>query len=124
MQNVNQLFRMMNEMVFVLVGALLVWVALAGRYLFNPRQSSWLILSAVLILWGLRTWRRARAVREPRWRTASQIGGGSLALVGLLLLSLAWAPLRLAGMLLGAAGCLLVLRGLATAAMMMRSPSS
>src|SRR5690349_13044155 len=104
MQNINQLFRIMNETVFVLVGALLLWVALAGRYFFNPRQPSWLILSAVMILWGLRTARKARGTRERRWRAAAQVGGGSLVLVGILLLSLAWAPLRIAEFLLAAAG--------------------
>jgi hypothetical protein len=28
MQNINQLFRLMNEVVFILVGALLLWVGL------------------------------------------------------------------------------------------------
>ena len=62
MLNNNQLFRLLNEMVFLLVGALLVWVGLFGGqhlHFFNPRQPSWLILTGVLMLWGLRTWRKA-----------------------------------------------------------------
>ena len=120
MQNANQLFRIINEIIFVLVGALLLWVAFTGRYIFNARQPAWLILSAAMILWGLRTYRQARRVPERRWRYAAHIGGGSLVLVGTLLLSLAWTPLRLAGFVLAAAGGLFILRGLITAAMMLR----
>jgi hypothetical protein len=123
MQNLNQLFRIFNEMVFILVGSLLLWVALTGRYFFDPRQPSWMVLSVVMILWGLRTWRRARRVADKRWRGAAHVGGASLALVGALLLSLAWAPLRSAGILLAAAGGLFVLRGFLTAAMMVAKPS-
>jgi hypothetical protein len=118
MQTVNQLFRLLNEMVFILVGALLLWVAFAGRYLFDPRRPSWLVVSVILILWGARSWRQARAAMAGRWRAAGRISGGSLALVGLLMLSLAWAPYRWTGLLLAAAGGLFVVRGLVTAAIM------
>jgi len=118
MQNVNQLFRLLNEFVFILVGALLLWVAFAGRYLFDPRSPSWLLVSAILIIWGLRSWHRARLAAASRWRAAGRISGGSLAVVGLLMLALAWAPFRLTGVLLGAAGGLFVVRGLVTAAIM------
>ena len=79
-------------MIFVVIGALLLWVALAGRYLFDPRQPSWLILAAVLIVWGIYTWLRARKVAPPRTRLAMRIGGASVALVGSIMASLAWAP--------------------------------
>ena len=46
---------------------------------------------------------------------------GSLALAGLILLSLAWAPFRWAGWLLLAAGAVFVLRGLASAAILARA---
>ena len=50
-----------------------------------------------------------------------RIGGGSLALAGLIMLALAWAPFRWAGLLLAAAGGIFVLRGLVTAVIMARS---
>ena len=118
MKNTAQLFALFNELIFLLVGALLLWVALTGRYFFNPRQTGWLVLAVVLVLWGLRTWRRARLVAAPRIRTAMKIGGGSLVLVGLIMLSLAWAPFRWAGWLLAAAGGVFVLRGIVTAALL------
>ena len=97
-----RLFRVVNEMVFVVIGAMLLWVALAGRYLFDPRQPSWLILAGVLVVWGIYTWLRARKVVAPRTRLAMRIGGGSVALVGSIMASLAWAPFAVAGVLLGA----------------------
>ena len=82
MMDLLRLFRVFNEMIFVVIGALLLWVALAGRYFFDPRQPSWLILAGVLIVWGIYTWLRARRVTPPRTRLAMRIGGGSVALVG------------------------------------------
>jgi hypothetical protein len=113
-----RLFRVVNEMVFVVIGAMLLWVALAGRYFFDPRQPSWLILAGVLVVWGIYTWLRARKVGAPRTRLAMRIGGGSVALVGSIMASLAWAPFAVAGLLLGVAGGVFVLRGLLSAAIL------
>ena len=121
MPNPNQLFRLLNEVAFMLVGALLVWVGLFSRFLFNPRRPEWFVLTAALVLWGLRTWLRAARIAVRGERAAMRIGGGSLALAGLILVSLAWAPFRWAGLLLAAAGGIFVVRGLVTAAIMARS---
>lgn len=118
MRSVPQLFRLLTEMIFVLAGALLLWISVTGRYLFDARRPSWLLLAVILIFWGLRTWQRARliAVRGPR--LAARMGGASLVLVGSILLSLAWMPLGWVGLLLAIAGGVFVLRGLVTAAIL------
>jgi hypothetical protein len=121
MASPTQLFRLVNEFVFILVGGLLVLFALTGRYLFNPRRPSWLMLSAVLVLWGLRAWSRSRLNAVSVDRLVGQIGGGSLAVAGLLMLSLAWAPFRFAGWLVLATGAVFVLRGLVSAAILARA---
>ena len=121
MASPGHLFRVVNEFVFMLVGALLVLFALTGRYLFNPRRPGWIVLSLVLIVWGLGTWRRAHSSTVAADRLVTKIGGGSLALGGLIMLSLAWAPFRWAGWLLLATGAVFVLRGLVSAAIMARS---
>jgi hypothetical protein len=82
------------------------------------KLSYWLILAAVLIAWGIYTWLRARTVVPPRTRLAMRIGGGSVTLVGSLMAALAWAPFTVAGLLLGAAGAVFVLRGLVSAAIL------
>jgi hypothetical protein len=121
MASPSHTFRVVPDFVFMMVGALLVFFALTGRYLFNPRRPSWIALSVVLILWGLATWSRARVSRLPAERLVAKIAGGSLTAAGLIMLSLAWAPFRWAGWLLVATGSIFVLRGLVSAAIMARS---
>jgi hypothetical protein len=112
MPNPANLFRMMTEMIFVLLGGFLVWVGLAGRFMFNPRKPAWLALGAVLVFWGVRalikTARPARTVE----RTTLRVGGASLALVGLMMLGMVFVEFRWAGTVLAMAGGILVLRGL------------
>ena len=118
MLDLLRLLRVFNEIIFVVIGALLLWVALAGRFFFDARQPSWLILAGVVIAWGIYTWRRARRIAPPRTRLAMKVGGGSVALVGLIMASLAWAPFAWAGALLGTAGGIFVVRGLVSAAIL------
>jgi hypothetical protein len=118
MAHPSRLFWFINEMIFVLVGALLLWVGLSGRYLFDPRSPAWLVVTAILVLWGARTLRRARLAAARVDRTAMNIDGGSLILAGLVMFSLAWTPFLWAGPLLAAAGGLFVMRGLVTATLM------
>jgi hypothetical protein len=112
------MFRLLTEMIFALAGGLLLWVALTGRFLFDARQPSWLVMAVILILWGLRAWRRARLVAVRTMRLAARMGGASLVLVGLIMLSLAWMPLGRVALLLAIAGGVFVVRGLATAAIL------
>jgi hypothetical protein len=114
----RNLFRLINEVVFTLVGALLVWVGLFGQYLFNPRRPAWLALTVVLMLWGARTLSRAPRIAVPRERLVIIVGGASLVLAGTILLYLSWAPFRWAGPLLAASGAVFILRGLITAALL------
>ena len=112
MPTTAQLFRLLNEMVFVLLGGLLLLMAVSGYYAVPGRSIAWLVLGAVLIYWGLRAW--ARPGRgTPRWQAS--LRGGSLVLVGALVLGMAWLPFRYSAALLGEAGAALVLRGLANA---------
>ena len=43
------LFRFLNELVFVLLGLLLVRVAFWGRFFWNRRSAAWIGLAAFLI---------------------------------------------------------------------------
>ncbi len=115
-----RLFRMINELIFVLLGALLLWLAASGRYFFDPRRPQWLVLGAVLVFWGMRIFMRTGRYATAGGRAVEQIRGVSLALVGALMISLAWMSVRRAGLVLGAAGGILILRGLASAALSLR----
>ena len=106
------LLRTTNELIFVMLGGLLIWVGLSNRFMFDPRKPAWLGLGVVLVYWGSRAWiKTQRAARTPD-RMAARIGGASLALVGLMMLSLVLVELRWAGTMLALTGGVLVLRGL------------
>ncbi len=115
-------FRLLNELVFVLLGLLLMWVALTKRYSFDRRAPAWIGLGAFLVYWGLRAWwRRSRqAVRGQA--AAAAVRGASLALVGAMMLGIVWVPFRWTAPLLGAAGAILMLRGVVSALLFVRIP--
>ena len=121
MLNPANLLRITNEMIFVLLGGLLVWVGLSSRFLFDPRKPAWLGLGAVLVYWGSRAWMKTRRAARTAERTTVCVGGASLALVGLMMLSLVFVQFRWAGTVLAMAGGILVLRGLVSAGLSLRT---
>ncbi len=118
------LFRLVQEFVFILLGGLLVLIAMSAGYFPDRHGAGWLVLAAVLVTWGMRAcWRplttRSEASRDPAlW--SQRLGGGSLILVGGLMLAIAWAPFDWVRPLLAAAGAVLALRGMANAALVLR----
>ena len=116
----ERLFRLMIEFIFVLLGALLVWLGLAGPAhgrTVDRHSAVWLILSVVLIVWGL------RALYSPgqwwlRWQNWTR--GLSLALLGVLMLVITRVPFPWVGPMLAAGGGLLVLRGMIAAFLILR----
>ena len=115
------LFRMMTEMIFVLLGGLLVWVGLSSRFMFDPRKPAWLGLGAVLVYWGIRAWIKTQRTARSAERAAVRVGGASLGLVGLMMLGLVFAEFRWVGTVLAMAGGILVLRGLVSAVLSLRA---
>jgi len=113
----QQMLRIMIEIVFVLLGGLVVWLGLSGYILFDRRKPGWLILSAALILWGLRALYR-RGAWWSRWEHLTR--GVTLTLLGLVMLAIARVPFQWVGRLLALAGVLLVVRGLMGAALILR----
>jgi hypothetical protein len=114
----GQLLRLFNELVFTLLGALLMVMALSGRYAPPGRSIFWILLGVVLVYRGARTWIRTDR-GQPLW--ASRVGAGSLALVGAMVLATAWLPFSLGTPMLAAAGAVLVLRGVVSMALYARS---
>ena len=124
MLNPANLFRMMTEFIFILLGGFLVWLGLSGRLdprNFNPRGPAWLGLGAVLIYWGARGWAKTARAARTSDRIAAQVGGASLILVGLMMLSLAVVEFRRAGAVFAAAGAILALRGFVAAVLSLRA---
>jgi hypothetical protein len=112
----SQLFRLMNEVVFVLLGALLAWAAFTGHYYFNPRSMAWLLLAGLLIAYGV-----VAAMWSSGPRSIAIVRGGSLIIVGLIMLSLSHVILRWVQTMLMLAGATLALRGLIVAVLVMRT---
>ncbi len=50
----ERLLRFTIELIFVLLGFLVIWLGLARRIYVDRHSTAWLILSVALILWGLR----------------------------------------------------------------------
>jgi len=117
----NKVFRLLSELVFVLLGVLLVWLAATGRFasrfLSDRHSPAWIGLGAFLIYWGLRAWWHVESLAS---RADNRVRGGSLALVGALMLGIAGVPFRWVAPLLGASGGILVVRGLVSAALLAR----
>ena len=124
MLNPANLFRMMTEFIFILLGGFLVWLGLSGRLdagNFNPRGPAWLGLGAVLIYWGARTWAKTARAARTSDRAIAQVGGASLILVGFMMLSIVLVEFRWVGIVFAAAGTTLALRGILAAVLSLRS---
>jgi len=117
MLTAERLLRIFIEMIFVLLGALVVWLGVTGRIFFDRRPPLWLHLSVALILWGVYAFFRPGAawLRGERWTR-----GLSLTLLGIVMLSIARVPFVWVGKLFAVAGLVLVLRGLVGSVLILR----
>jgi hypothetical protein len=113
------LFRLLSEFIVLLLGALLILLALTRRVGLPERPLALVVLGVVLIYWGARILMRPERAAE---RLQTRIRAGSLVLVGLLVLGIRFLPLRDAELLLGLAGTVLVIRGLAGGVLLGRKP--
>jgi hypothetical protein len=113
----QSLLRIVIEMIFILLGALAVWLGVSGRIFVDRAAAPWLILSVALILWGLYAFfKPGKAwLRGERWTR-----GLSLTLLGVVMLAIARAPFLWVGKLFALAGLLLILRGLVGSVLILR----
>lgn len=117
----ERLLGVIIELVFVMLGGLLVWLGLRGPLsgrIVDRHSVSWLILSVALILWGL------RALYKPgqwwrRWENWTR--GLSLVLLGVLMLAMIRVPFSWVEPMLMGAGAVLVLRGVVASTLLFRA---
>jgi hypothetical protein len=125
MLNPANMFRMMTEFIFILLGGFLVWLGLSNRFLnppnFDPRSPAWLGLGAVLIYWGARAWMQTSRAARTSEQAVVRVGGASLILVGFAMLALVFLAFRWVGLVLAAAGAVLALRGFVAAVLSLRT---
>jgi len=113
----EQLIRVVIELIFVLLGGLVVWLGVTNQIFFDRRTSAWMILSVALILWGIYAFARpARGwLRGERWTR-----GVSLVLLGVVMLAITRVPFLMIGKLFAVAGVILALRGIAGMALILK----
>ena len=116
----QRLLRIIIELMFVLLGGLVIWLGLNGEVFFDRRTLSWLILSIAIIAWGLRAlFYKARfSSAAERWAR-----GLSLTLLGVVMLAMSRAPFRWVGPLVAVGGLVLGARGLVSLALLLRPAS-
>src|SRR5215467_3328840 len=116
----QRLLRIVIELLFVLLGGLVIWLGLSGQIFFDRRKPSWLILSAALILWGLRAlYRPAQSSSQlERWTR-----GLSLILLGIVMLAMSRVTFPWVGALLAIGGLVLGTRGLVSLVVILRPHS-
>jgi hypothetical protein len=104
-----RLTQLLVELIFLLLGALVVWLAASGRIYFERRGVTWLVVSVALIAWGL-----LAVVRPGEWWATWQKWnrGGSLILLGAIMLAITRVPFVWVARLLAIAGLILILRGI------------
>jgi hypothetical protein len=113
----DRLLRLAIELVFVLLGGIIVWLGLTQQVFFNPQKWSWLVLSVALVVWGV------RAIAKPSrsWAPWEHwMRGLSLVLLGIVMFAISRATLQWVGRLLAIAGLILILRGLVACALLAR----
>jgi len=113
------LFRLLSEFILLLLGALLLLLALTRRVGLPARPAALIFLGVLFVYWGIRAWMRRERDLAP---AQTHLRGGSLVVVGLLVLSIPLLPLRHANLLLGMAGGVLVLKGIASALLSFQKP--
>jgi len=109
--------RLSIEIIFVLLGGLVIWLGATHHIFFDRRRISWLLISIELIVWG------ARALYKPGkyWsRLESWSRGLSLLLLGIVMLAISRVSFSWVGPLLSVAGILLLVRGLAGSVLVFR----
>jgi hypothetical protein len=113
----DRTLRLSIEIIFILLGGLVMWLGATQHIFFDRRSIGWLLLSIALILWG------ARALYRPAkyWSRAENFTRGfSLLLLGAAMLAMSRVPFVWVGRLLAMAGLLLLLRGLAGSVLVFR----
>ena len=113
----DRLLQLFIELIFVLLGGLLAWLGITHHVFFDRSGAGWSVLSAAVILWGLRS-----LYKPGQWWARWQIWtrGLSLVLVGIILLIIARVSLLWVGKLLVLAGLILVLRGIIGSALVFK----
>jgi len=104
-----RLTQLVIELIFLMLGTLVMWLGASGHIYFDRRSIGWLAISIGVMLWGL------LALAKPgqwwmKWQKWNR--GGSLVVLGLLMVAISRVPFLWVGKLLTVCGVVLILRGI------------
>jgi hypothetical protein len=103
-----RLTQLIIELIFVLLGILVIWLGLNQRIYFDAFSIRWLAIGVGVIAWGVLALARP-GLWSARWQKWNR--GGSMILLGLLMLGIARVPFVWVGKVLAICGVVLILRG-------------
>ena len=85
----DRLLRLFIEMIFILLGGMVVWLGLTGHIFFDRRRGTWIGVSLALVVWGGRALFPSGKWAAPleRWTR-----GLSLTVLGLLMFAISRVP--------------------------------
>ena len=105
----ERLSQSIAELVFVLLGALVIFLGINRRIYFDRHGVAWLVLSVALIAWGLLALAKPGQWRA-KWHKWNR--GGSMVLLGAVMLAISRVTFLGVSRLLILAGLILVARGI------------
>lgn len=112
-----RLTQLVVEIIFLLLGLLVVWLGATGHINFDRHGMGWLIISIGVVAWGLLALGKpgAWSARSQKWNR-----GGSLVVLGLLMLAISRVPFVWVGRLLAVCGLVLIARGILGSALILK----
>ena len=109
MLSADRLLRVFIEVLFLFLGALVVWLGATRHIFFDRRSLGWAAVSVILVLWGGRgLYRPAKSLS----RGENLVRSVSLVLLGIVMLAISRVPFVWVAPLLALVGVLLAVRGL------------
>lgn len=109
MLSADRLLRVFIEVLFLFLGALVVWLGATKHIFFDRRSLGWAAVSVILVLWGGRgLYRPAKSLS----RGENLVRSVSLVLLGIVMLAISRVPFVWVAPLLALVGVLLAVRGL------------
>lgn len=112
-----QMTQVAVELIFLLLGVLVVWLGATGHINFDRRSIGWLAVSVGATAWGLMALGKPGPWSE-RWKKWNR--GGSMVVLGLLMLAISRVPFLWVGKLLAVCGVVLLVRGALGAALLLK----
>lgn len=117
MPSAASLLRLINEIIILLLGALLILLAVSRGVALPARPAAMIALGVALAYWGVRARMRRDTDVSP---SQVKVRSGSLILVGAIVVAVPLLPIRYAESLMITAGAILVLRGILGAILFLR----